>query len=517
MPQLTPSQFTGIFVSYRREDSAGHTGRLYDTLVDHFGEDRIFMDIDTIEPGDDFVSVIENAVASCEVLIAIIGRQWLSRFGESSRLLDNPNDFVRVEIAAALKRDIRVIPVLVQRATMPSPRDLPEDLSKLSRRNALELSDHRWQFDVAELINALEETGILRLGTEQETRAVGDSFTQDEPWHRRARAVQNRDDGEVVSPDLPEVGGGSLSSAAAESGSSDSIGAHAATPPTRINKRVALITIIAGVAVLAVVAFIFMRRTAGTGEQQTAFSATKAAIPQPPSGMVYVPGTKFQMGYDPNATSQTGLVNTTLEPFFLDMYEVTCEQYKKFLDANPDQAAPSDWRNRNFPTEWARRPVTGVNWDQASAFAVWSGKRLPMEEEWEYAARSTDGRLYPWGRDWKAGLANTGKPEAGPLDGARGLAEVGSYKGTSPFGAYDMIGNAWEWTGSDFKSSADHSAQTVSQSSRDLKVIRGGSWASRNDQATTIFRRGYGARGEERGYSYTGIRLVQDISNSANR
>src|SRR6185295_12970787 len=114
MPPPPAKQFSGIFVSYRREDTSGHAGWLADLLGDHFGKDQIFMDIDNIQPGEDFVHVIEKAVGSCEILIAMIGRHWLSRAGEPTRLLDNPNDFVRLEIAAALNRDIRVIPVLVQ-------------------------------------------------------------------------------------------------------------------------------------------------------------------------------------------------------------------------------------------------------------------------------------------------------------------------------------------------------------------------------------------------------------------
>jgi TIR domain-containing protein len=157
MAQPHASQFSGIFVSYRRDDSSGHAGRLFDNLAKHFGQDQIFMDIDTIEPGEDFVTVIENAVGSCEILIVMIGRHWLSQPGESTRRLDNPNDFVRLEIAAALKRNVRVIPVLVQRATMPRPEDLPENIELLSRRNAIELSDSRWQHDVGELIKAVEK------------------------------------------------------------------------------------------------------------------------------------------------------------------------------------------------------------------------------------------------------------------------------------------------------------------------------------------------------------------------
>ena len=154
MPPTSTQQFSGIFVSYRRDDASGHAGRLADRLVEHFGRKRIFMDIDTIEPGEDFVTVIENAVGSCEVLIAVIGQKWLSATG--SGRLDNPNNFVRLEIGTALRRNIRVIPVLVQRASMPKPQDLPEDLLKLTRRNAIELSDLRWQSDVDQLIDVLE-------------------------------------------------------------------------------------------------------------------------------------------------------------------------------------------------------------------------------------------------------------------------------------------------------------------------------------------------------------------------
>jgi formylglycine-generating enzyme required for sulfatase activity len=156
MPQAS-GQFSGIFICYRRDDSAGHAGRLYDQLAAHFGDEQIFMDIDHVEPGEDFVRVIEEAVGSCEILIALIGRSWLTSRDETGRRLDNPNDFVRLEIAAALARGVRVIPVLVQGAQMPRPQDLPDDLSTLARRHALELSDIRWRQDVNQLISALEK------------------------------------------------------------------------------------------------------------------------------------------------------------------------------------------------------------------------------------------------------------------------------------------------------------------------------------------------------------------------
>ena len=105
---------SGIFISYRREDTSPEAGRLYDRLAGHFGKDQVFMDIDTIRPGVDFVEVINDSVASCEVLIAVVGKQWLTSTDEAgNRRLDDPEDWIRLEIAAALGRNIRVIPTLV--------------------------------------------------------------------------------------------------------------------------------------------------------------------------------------------------------------------------------------------------------------------------------------------------------------------------------------------------------------------------------------------------------------------
>jgi hypothetical protein len=146
-----------IFLSYRREDTGGYAGRLFDRLSTHFGRSSVFMDIDTIEPGLDFVQVIEEAVGSCDVLLALIGRQWLIVTDSlSQRRLDNPEDYVRLEISTALKRNIRVIPVIVQGTVPPRSVDLPDDLKLLSRRNALEVSDTHFHNDVDRLIEVLD-------------------------------------------------------------------------------------------------------------------------------------------------------------------------------------------------------------------------------------------------------------------------------------------------------------------------------------------------------------------------
>ena len=145
-----------IFLSYRHDDSSGYTGRLYDRLSQHFGPNNLFMDIDTIALGLDFVEAIENAVGSCDVLLAVIGQQWLDITDNTGqRRLDNPEDFVRLEIVTALDRNIRVIPVLVGNASMPRSADLPEALQRFVRRQALEVSE-RFHPDVDRLIAALE-------------------------------------------------------------------------------------------------------------------------------------------------------------------------------------------------------------------------------------------------------------------------------------------------------------------------------------------------------------------------
>ena len=147
----------GIFISYRRDDAAGYAGRLYDRLAAHFGRDRVFMDVQGIEPGVDFVDAIEGAVASCEVLIVIIGKDWLAADAVGKRRLDDPGDFVRIETAAALARNIRVVPVLVDDAEMPRAEQLPGNLALLARRQAVELSHKQWDATSSELIRTLEK------------------------------------------------------------------------------------------------------------------------------------------------------------------------------------------------------------------------------------------------------------------------------------------------------------------------------------------------------------------------
>jgi len=148
---------SAIFLSYRRDDSSGYAGRLFDNLAERFGRERVFMDIETLEPGMDFVAGIDRAIESCGAVIAMIGPSWIkAQDGEGRRRLDDPNDFIRLEITTALTRGVRVIPVLVHNAGMPLEQELPEPLRPLCRLQACEISDNRWEFDVRRLADVLE-------------------------------------------------------------------------------------------------------------------------------------------------------------------------------------------------------------------------------------------------------------------------------------------------------------------------------------------------------------------------
>lgn len=146
-----------IFINYRRDDSPASAGRLYDRLADMFPHDTLFMDVDAMVPGVDFVRELDEAVLRCDVLLAIIGRNWLNATSpDGARRLENPEDFVRIEIATALRHGIRVIPVLVDGAQMPLVTDLPDDIKAMARRHAVELSHIRFASDAERLVRSLK-------------------------------------------------------------------------------------------------------------------------------------------------------------------------------------------------------------------------------------------------------------------------------------------------------------------------------------------------------------------------
>jgi hypothetical protein len=165
-----------IFISYRRDDSAGFARAIYDQLVQRFSRERVFMDVDAIEPGVPFDEATQRAVGQSEILLALIGRRWMEPQAGAGPRLNDPDDFVHIEIAAALSRNIRVIPVLLDGTSMPAEEALPEPLRALARRNAVEIRHSRFASDMERLVEAIRttlgETGAPRTTRDATARKV---------------------------------------------------------------------------------------------------------------------------------------------------------------------------------------------------------------------------------------------------------------------------------------------------------------------------------------------------------
>ncbi len=234
----------------------------------------------------------------------------------------------------------------------------------------------------------------------------------------------------------------------------------------------------------------------------------------PPEDMVLVPDGVFTMG---SSDADIDWVLTTffsdsrewyldetpqrkvyLKSYYIDKHEVTNEQYRQFLEAVPGRE-PKFWDNTRFSQP--DQPVVGITWQEAVKYCKWKGKRLPTEEEWEKAARGTDGRYYPWGNENDATLSNV----RGMEDGFRYPAPVGEIEeGKSPYGAFDMAGNVFEWT-TDWYLPFEGNQHENDMYGTELKVIKGGSWQSNMDLARSGIR---GKAIPDQRQNYIGFRCV---------
>jgi len=186
--------------------------------------------------------------------------------------------------------------------------------------------------------------------------------------------------------------------------------------------------------------------------------------------MVLVPAGEFTMGSN-DADDEKPPHRVYLDAFYIDKYETTNALYGRFMGAT-GRPAPLYWNDEKW--NGAMQPVVSVTWHDANAYCQWAGKRLPTEAEWEKAARGTDGRKYPWGEQWDVSRAHSDESKLGKT------APVGSYAGgVSPYGAYDMAGNVWEWVADRY--AKDYYQRSPERNPRGSdsgtsRVLRGGSW-----------------------------------------
>jgi formylglycine-generating enzyme required for sulfatase activity len=185
--------------------------------------------------------------------------------------------------------------------------------------------------------------------------------------------------------------------------------------------------------------------------------------------MVFIEEGEFLMGTDDRLRDEKPAHVVYVNAFYIDIYEVTNEDYKGFVVAT-GRKTPVSWERGTYPEGKGDHPATYVSWYDAEAYCKWAGKRLPREAEWEKAARGTDGRIYPWGNEWDLNKSNN------PLKKLEGTVPVGSFEeGKNQFGLYDMSGNVWEWVGDGYTAHPG-SDYANPEFGRDYGLLKGGSW-----------------------------------------
>jgi formylglycine-generating enzyme required for sulfatase activity len=427
------------FISYRRDDSA-HAGRVNHRLEREFGRDSLFMDVDAIPLSANFVNVVEEQVAKCDVLLAIIGPGWLdARDEKGNRRLDNPDDFIRIEIAAALKREIPVIPILLEGVRLPMADYLPDDLKDLLLRNGLDVRHASFDSDMDKV--------VCRLKAEDQRQGRG----------RRAW--------------LPWLIGGGAGGIAVVAALAWVLQSHIpGAQPTATVPPVAEPSVATNVP-------LSLDRERALKSKDTFRECSEC--PE----MIVVPAGSFTMGSPASETGHRdneGPQHTVkiARQFAVGQFALTFEEW----DACVADGGCNGYKPDDYGRGRGRHPVINVSWDDAKGYVAWLSKktgktyRLLTEAEYEYAARAGTKTAYPWGDDIGRGNANC--DGCGSQWDGKQSATVGSFPANG-FGLYDMLGNVWEWTEDCTDNSyngapADGSAWTGGNC--DNRVIRGGSW-----------------------------------------
>jgi hypothetical protein len=524
-----------IFISYRRVDTAETVNRLYDRLVYAFGRDNVFKDVDTLQRGDDFPYVLRDWVTTCDVFLSVIGTRWLEAQDEAGRRrLDNPNDWVRQETEMALARGkaCMLIPTIVDGASFPKSEHLPESLVSLTNRNSQPVNPQHFHEDVGDLITFLRhQFGLVppkpAINYDKAFRDLVDMITINEieaardilaamrgqgniPTRIRLDAVEQslyrkvqlreRDLAYNSIQPLADLADNDLLSS---SEVIDALDAFWQSFPEFANYdpsdfgRFRQGVPIAGISINGLFDSIEFTESAYVGEipDISGFNLEVLKILPPPFEWCFVRGGKVIIDTIPSQIY-------TIPDFVISKYTITNAQYQIFLDA-PDGFMyetehgwydffdkAREYRMQNpAPAITAYQgnnlPRTKINWYDCVAFSRWLAHKtsfiisLPTEQQWQRAAIGDTGWKYPWGNKYDSKRCNTDE------SGIKRPVAVTSYpEGVSPFGAFNLSGNVWEWC------LTDYSNPELSDISTDAeyRVLRGGSFSYFHLSAAASYR-----------------------------
>jgi formylglycine-generating enzyme required for sulfatase activity len=470
-----------IFISYRRDDSAAAAGRVNDRLEHEFGRESLFMDVDAIPLGVDFVNVLGAEVAKCDVLLAIIGPNWLdAKDEEGNRRLNNQHDFVLIEIAAALTRNIPVIPILLDGTRVPKAGQLPDELKSLARRNGLDVRHASFRGDMDRLVRALR-------GTSPPTPS---------PPKPTSREDQLREEGRIKI-DAPIVRGAPDGWFKPGEGKVESFKDHELGPE--------MVVVPAGE---------FMM---GSSESEI------AALKQ-----------EYNLGfYDCEGPQRTVRIKA---PCAVGRHSITREQFAAFVSAtgHTTEGGIFTWKGGKWEIDpkasWQapglsqenNQPVVGINWDDAKAYADWlsrkTGKtyRLLSEAEREYVTRAGTTTAFWWGETISTSQANYDGNysfRGGTKEEYRQKTVPVDSFAPNPWGLYNVHGNVWEWVEDvwheDYEDAPADGSAWVQGGDASRRVVRGGSWLNVPQSLRSATRN---SSSSDLRVSYLGFRVARTLT-----
>jgi formylglycine-generating enzyme required for sulfatase activity len=446
-----------IFISYRRDDAADAAARVAERLAARFGRGSVLMDVNILRPGQRFDRRLEEALAVCDVLIAVIGARWMELLKARERLkaeTDEP-DYVLEEIGAALRRGIVVIPVRVgrdgQMPTLPRRSELPEDIRDLVLHEKHDVAHERFDRDLAELADAIVEV-----------RRAPQPLRGPMRWHWSAAGIGIIGSAAMLAlylwpaPTATRV-------AVAPSHRSVVLPAGRAPAPLTVEEEHAL----------------------GRDNIHKGMRFRECAVcPE----MVVVPSGSFTMGSPPEeegrSESEGPQVRVTFaRPFAVGRFEVTFAEWDACVTERGCSHRPSD--------DWGRgrQPVMRISWDDITRqYLPWlsrrTGKtyRLLTEAEWEYVARAGTTTPFWWGASITTSQANyygEATYGGGPTGEYRGKTVPVNSFAPNPWGLYNVHGNVWEWVQdcwNDNHSAASPDGFVRADGDCSHRVLRGGSW-----------------------------------------